>query len=581
MVDNENGPVGVGSLEGEALHDGSDAVASTAIRALTQASQVLMAAAQQITQATGGEAAGIGGQDPAALRVPAAPPAQIDIWEDDPFSEAFSTADPVNPAPVTVDVPVVNAPLLRTAILDPRPLPARHAPGTAEFRYWTAAEALARGVNFWAPLLPAGTRWSTVGRILGVSLVAGQDLNAFYSRPAGLRFFQETVRNVAIFSGESPDVVCHELGHAVLDALRPQLFNAASIEVAAFHEAFGDMSGMLGALQLPTVRRNVLSETRGRLNRNSRLSRLAEQLGWGIRQFSPTAVDRDSLRNAANRFFYRSPAQLPPSAPASQLSSAPHSFSRVFTGAFLDALAGMLVVAGAANDPNLLAVSRDLGQLLVDGIRTAPVAPAYFSQVAAAMIQADQARNNGRYRVALSTAFIRHGILSPAAAAALANAPVPRLRAAPEPLEDMAAMSVVGEVETGAQTLLTYSGEGEDDGYRRGFEDVPELEIGAIPIEFGLDAPILAHMPDEGGHFAVAPAAPASGSIEAPQPEETALYFVEDLIRQGRVDLGPTDGGAAALDAPTADKTHELVDTSEGRLLERRYFDCGFCHGAH
>ena len=37
------------------------------------------------------------------------------------------------------------------------------------------------------------------------------------------------------------------LSHALLDAIRPQLWNAASIEVASFHEAFGDISAMLGA----------------------------------------------------------------------------------------------------------------------------------------------------------------------------------------------------------------------------------------------------------------------------------------------------------------------------------------------
>src|SRR5262249_13348738 len=161
--------------------------------------------------------------------------------------------------------------------------------------------------------------------------------------------------------------------HAILDALKPQLFDAASTEVAAFHESFGDMSGILCALQLPPERQKVLTETQGHLNVNSRLSRLAEQLGWGIRQLALTAVESDCLRNAANRFFYRKPSQLPSQAPASQLSAEVHSFSRVFTGAFLDALAGMLQVLGAATEANLLAVSRVMGQLLVDGVHTARV----------------------------------------------------------------------------------------------------------------------------------------------------------------------------------------------------------------
>src|SRR5262249_42721797 len=133
----------------------------------------------------------------------------------------------------------------------------------------------------------------------------------------------------------------------------------------------------------------VLNETRGRLNRASRLSRLAEQLGAAIRIEHPDAVDRDCLRNAANSFFYRDPQTLPPMAPASQLSSEPHSFSRVFTAAFLDALAAMLArEPGEPNRDNLRSVSQDMGRLLVGGVLLAPVVPDYYSQVAAHMIEA-------------------------------------------------------------------------------------------------------------------------------------------------------------------------------------------------
>ena len=191
-----------------------------------------------------------------------------------------------------------------------------------------------------------------IGKVLPVVLDDGVDLNAFYTRGGfgdgpGLHFFHQAVSGRTYFSGESPDVVCHEMGHAVLDALRPQLFDAQTIEAAAFHESFGDMSGILSALQVDSFRQDVLRETDGVLNRSSRLSRLAEQLGAAIRIQHPDAVDTDCLRNAANSFFYRDPQTLPPSAPANQLSSEPHSFSRVFTAAFLDVLAAMFKSASA------------------------------------------------------------------------------------------------------------------------------------------------------------------------------------------------------------------------------------------
>jgi len=218
----------------------------------------------------------------------------------------------MNASTLTVPVPGVNAPLLRWQIAEARPAPNQYNPGTADFRYWVAEEALTRGVSFWASLLPQGTRWTTISSVLQATLVAGQWLNARYTRFAGLQFYQQPVGAITVFTGESPDVVCHELGHAVLDALRPELFNAGLPETAAFHESFGDMSSILTALQVPSIRTKVLAETQGRLNSSSRLSRMAEQLGWGIRQSRPTAVDVDCLRNAANRHYYQAPTSYWP-----------------------------------------------------------------------------------------------------------------------------------------------------------------------------------------------------------------------------------------------------------------------------
>jgi hypothetical protein len=567
-------PTEVPSTGSEGLASTSAAELSAAIQTLTQAAQALTTIANQMMNVM---------QIPPGRQEPPTPLTQINTWEDDPFSEAVPTTNPPLATPQAVDTPVNTTPLLQTQILGPRPAPGRFPPGTPNFRYWVAAEALARAINFWAPLLPAGTRWSAPNP-MDVTLDAGEDLNAFYSRDgqSGLFFFHQAVRNRTFFSGESPDVVCHEMGHAILDALKPQLFDAASTEVGAFHESFGDMSSLLSALQLPSERQKVLTETQGQLNVTSQLSRLAEQLGWAIRQLAPTAVEPDCLRNAANRFFYRPPAQLPPQAPATQLSSEVHSFSRIFTGAFLDALAAMLKILGPANDANLLAVSGALGQLLVDGIHTAPITSAYFSQVASGMIQADQARNHGRYRTALSNAFVQHGILSLPAIAALAHAPVPQLAAVPVDLGTMGGMGGMGGFSGrahGNRVLLTSEGR-EDDGYRRGPEDAPELPIHTISTDFGMT--MLVHAPAEPERFGVTPAVLSGGAAATPAPEEVAQAFVEDLIQLGRIDLRSVQGAmSAGLSAPSADrprKTHVVQETPEGLMLKRLHFDCGF-HG--
>jgi hypothetical protein len=310
---------------------------------------------------------------------------EVAVWEDDPGNPHQEPAL----SPINVPAPNPSATPLPFRISGPAPTAQVYQTGTANFRYWGAAAALRRTANFWSTIVASGTRWH-VGSLLPVNLDSGEDLNAFYTRGGdgntpGLHFFHQDVAGRTFFSGESPDVVCHEMGHAVLDAVRPQLFDAQTIEAAAFHEGFADCSALLSALQVPSFAQLILNETQGTLNRASRLSRLAEQLGAAIRTQQPDAVDPDCLRNAVNSFFYRDPQTLPPTAPASTLSSEPHSFSRVFTAAFLDSLAGILKTINPS--PALADVStatRDAARILVNGVlprRSCPIISARWPRI--------------------------------------------------------------------------------------------------------------------------------------------------------------------------------------------------------
>ena len=179
---------------------------------------------------------------PAPAAIPAA---AIAIFTDDPFTEPTATQNPSVASMIQVPVPTNSQPQLQFQINTTAPPPRPYPVGTPQSRHWIAEEAIARAVNFWGPLLPTGTVWSTLTQPLQVTLDSGVDLNAFYARNAGLKFFHDNVGGKDFFSGESPDVVCHETGHAILDAIRPQLFNAASLEASAIHEAMGDISAML------------------------------------------------------------------------------------------------------------------------------------------------------------------------------------------------------------------------------------------------------------------------------------------------------------------------------------------------
>ncbi|MDQ6788649.1 MAG: hypothetical protein M3033_17740 [Acidobacteriota bacterium] len=470
-------------------------------------------------------------------------------WEDDPM------ANPVR-HPIQVPEPTLPAGTLGITIVEPAPPAQLHPVGTSKFRYWAAAEALTRGMKFWQRFLPAGTRWSTPDGKLRVNLDLDVDLNAYYRRGMSrLEFYHSTVGGRTVYSGESPNIVCHELGHAVLDAIRPQLFNVASIEAAAFHESFGDISAILSALQLDSTVQEIINETGGRLNRSTFLSRMAEELGWAIRQINPQAVEPDCLRNAVNSFFYRDPTTLPTSAPAAVLSSAPHSFSRIFTGAFYDALAGMVTTDNATPTvQSIQKVSRDAGQLLIDAIGKAPVVPNYFSQVAAQVIAADAARFRKKYRDVLKGAFVRHGVLSLEASATITSAPTPITAAA----------GIFDASKGGSYASQTK-------------EDLIFVPVPATDLGFSAES-ILCAAPGEIGGFPMAAASALdTGSLPASSHKNAVMSFVADLLRLGRIDIGGHGDADSQTAQPTVRKTHTLVATKDGSpMLVRDTFDCGF-----
>lgn len=459
----------------------------------------------------------------------------IMAWQDDPDSGLAAISRPI---PNLAKAP------LKFRIKGAAVKPGIYQPGTAQFRYWTAAEALRRGGDFWAPLLGV-TQWEP-GPVLPVGLDEGVDLNAYYNR-AELAFFHDTAGGKVVYSGESPDVVCHELGHACLDAHRPELFDAPFIEVGAFHESFGDTSAILSALQLKSVRLAALSGVKQ--NKTSQLSRLAEQLGWAIRQVAPSAVEPDCLRNAYNQFNYVNPQTLPDSAPATQLSAEAHSFSRVFTGAFYEILSGMLKIRSSSpSEADLAVVARDYARLLMDATSAAPVQPDYFAQVASHIIDADTSRFGGKYRSALVTTFVKRQIIPHAAVEAL--------------------LAFKGKVPKTAVGVTAVPA---------GRPQIHKVQLRAR--DFGLaDRPLIVRAPVERKSFLMVSAALLHKYGEPRINIEQATHrFVETLFARKCVDTesGTRKLGAAKRTHQHLRKTHVLIDSPEGLKLVRRLFDCG------
>ena len=507
----------------------------------------------------------------AASRRPAAAATEIQGWPTDPLGGV---------PPLHLPVPTLPGAPLPTRIIAPAkaPIAQVHPVGTDGFRYWTASEALRRAARFWS--VAGAKNWNAdIGPSIPVRLDDGVDLNAYYARndyppediKQGLSFFHDTVRDVAtgrqttVFSGESPDVVAHELGHAVLDSLKPALFELASIEAAAFHESFGDMSGILTALQLPSVRQAVLEETDGKLQRNSAVSRVAEQLGFAIRQRNPAAVDRDSLRNAANSFVYVDPLTLPSTGPATQLTRAAHNFSRVFTGAFLEALGGMVTrLAARPRIDDVEQASADMGRLLAQAAAAAPVGTKFFQSVAEQMVLVDGSTFGGKYAEALTTAFVRRGLMSVRSLAAPEAVGATPARAAAAAVRFSAAAA--GRAPRGKAASSDTPIEVAIDGAAFGLA-VKTLYVSAPPVD-DVSAPPVSMMAGVAARETLI--LPRTTDVQA---------FVEALIVRGRVSLpaaaGRRRGLVASLSQGRRHATHYLNKRPDDAVeLKRIAFEC-------
>jgi hypothetical protein len=301
----------------------------------------------------------------------------------------------------------------RVDVEGPAPEPRPFETDTPEFLYWQLASALDRGKRLWTRGLPDG-RW-VPGDVLPAVPVAGEDLNAYYDRRA-LRFFRDVdPSGEVVHSGDSVDIATHEQGHAVLDGVRPDLWDAPHFEASAFHEAFGDLSSIFVALAEPPVSTAVVGETGGEPSRSNLVSRLAEELGAAVRRrYGDDATVPRALRDAVNTFRWVDPKTLPDSAPASELSAEPHSFCNVLTGACWDVLV-LLFRHAAAETPGeaLSAAAEMLSVYTVGATETSPSGADFFGRFARRLVrEADAAGDPAAPEIA-ETLFRRRLLASP------------------------------------------------------------------------------------------------------------------------------------------------------------------------
>ena len=283
------------------------------------------------------------------------------------------------------------------------------APGTPQFLFWQAREAAIAAVAAWEACAgQTHTAWQGNRKKLPLMQDAGKDLNAFYDR-ASFSFFHETVGTETFFSGASTDVVSHEVGHGLLNSMRPDFFEVNFLEVGAFHEAFGDCMAILTALGDTETRQRLLAVAPN-LRARDFVESTAEQLSRAIGLAIP-GHNAAEPRHAFNTFKFQIPSTLPDNGGPGALINEVHSFGMIFTGCFWNLIANLFNASATQDEAALLAAVKLAGKILIEGARGAVVRPRFLQSIGRAMVLADQNMNGGANRQHINDAFARHDIL--------------------------------------------------------------------------------------------------------------------------------------------------------------------------
>ncbi len=442
------------------------------------------------------------------------------------------------------------------------------APGTAQFLFWQMREAAIAALQAWEASAGPHKLWQGKHSRLPIFQNAGVDLNAYYDR-ASVSFFGQTVAGAEFFSAASTDVVAHEVGHGLLDSIRPDFFDVSYLEVGALHEAFGDCMALLTALNDLETRRQLLAAVPG-LGKRNFVEATAEDLSRGIGLLIP-GHNAALPRRAFNSHQYQLPSSLPSDGRPGVLINEVHSFGMVFSGCFWDLITNLFEASSRKTEATLLDAARLAGKILIAGLQSAVITPRFFQAVGRAMTLADQALHDGANHLPIRAAFARHNLqlgsnslLAPSMALAGAAPSGARLTAATR--KDL--LQRFGNAR-GAKLALS-----EHDLFGTPVVNVVQTRAVALgTVDRRLKGVVaLVHEPvligDSGGRAAVIGNMPHSADTNS-----EVYSFVGSLLARRRIDFGAVGKSSGQH----RHATHSVRIQGGQRVLKRRRFSC-FCH---
>lgn len=279
-----------------------------------------------------------------------------------------------------------------TAQLDIRS-PAASAPASEVALYWQCREAALQSLSLWESGYGSLKRWSAPGRLELRPFEKGNGgPDAEFDRKR-IRFYNAS----GVTPAASVDVVTHELGHAILHSVVPELMSSADLEHQAFHEAFGDCLALQAALDDADVATAALQAG---LDKAHAGEALLENMSRAVAQARGLPI-QSLVRHALNQ------AQWTANPTFTSEMDAEYQLSQVFTGCIYDAIVRLFDLRTGATAADLAAAARAVGKLMALAVDDGHYGRNIFRSMGSSMLAAT---TDAAEREALKQGFAGHGL---------------------------------------------------------------------------------------------------------------------------------------------------------------------------
>ncbi|HYO42321.1 MAG TPA: hypothetical protein VES19_03915 [Candidatus Limnocylindrales bacterium] len=257
--------------------------------------------------------------------------------------------------------------------------------------------------------------WAFGGPQLLVVPRAGWWANAYYERRSrSLQFFSFHANGRLVHTSLSRDIVAHETAHALLDGIAPDLYDALDPQGLALHEGVADLTAVLIAFRSGRLRKAVLDQTGGSIEKSTNFSAIGEEFGRAIDPSGHAGWLRNLLDDSVLD---------PHGDPAAEPEA--HELSQVLTGTLYRFLVELhrdakerlaerrsetkLQVSGRA----LFAASEQFKRMILRGLDYLPPGEITFADYIRAILAADQASfEDDRWRRWIRDECVRRGIVA-------------------------------------------------------------------------------------------------------------------------------------------------------------------------